>query len=149
MQKSPEKSTHKAMAELKISRSLLHSDLYLYKVRVVHEFITHDKQQRLEFALWVEHKETKLHNVWFADEAHFHLYGVVNKQNAQFWTPRYPCIFTEKMHHTPQTTVWAAVSSQTLMELAFFNQTVNSECFLSKLHDSSVSQLTETVVHAR
>jgi hypothetical protein len=53
------------------------------------------------------------------------------------------------MHHIPKITVWVTTSSQRLMELVFFNQTVNSECYLSKLHDSSISQLSATVVHAR
>lgn len=36
---------------------------------------------RLELALWAEHEEVRMHNVWFTDEVHFHLDGIVNKQN--------------------------------------------------------------------
>jgi hypothetical protein len=52
---------------------------------VVHELTARDKQQRLEFAAWAEHKEVTMHNVWFSDEAHFHLDSVVNKKNVRFW----------------------------------------------------------------
>jgi hypothetical protein len=57
---------------------ILHSDLhlYLYKITVAHNFITHDKQERLQFAAWAEHD-----NVWLTDEAHFHLAGTMNKKN--------------------------------------------------------------------
>jgi hypothetical protein len=35
----------------------------------------------MEFAEWAQNNEVSFNKVWFSDEAHFHLDGVVNKEN--------------------------------------------------------------------
>jgi hypothetical protein len=39
------------------------------------------KHERMAFAEWAQNTEVSFNIVWFSDEAHFHLDGVVNKQN--------------------------------------------------------------------
>jgi hypothetical protein len=150
IQRSPGKSTRRASAELTISRRsvqrILHSDLYLYpyKMSVMQKLTDFSKQQILEFCTWAEHGEAILHNVWFSDEAHFHLDGVVNRQNVRFWGSENPHMLTERMHYAPKITVWAAISSHGLIGPFFFDQTVNSERYLSMLRNNFVPQLIAT-----
>jgi hypothetical protein len=92
--------------------------LYLYKIKVVHEPTARDKQ-RLEFAVWAEHEEVTMHSIWFSDEAHFNLDGVVNKKNVLFWASENPRVLTEKTHHVPKITVWVAISSFGLIRPVF------------------------------
>jgi hypothetical protein len=42
-----------------------------------------NKHQRMAFAEWAQNNDVSFNNVWFSDEAHFHLVGVVDKQNVQ------------------------------------------------------------------
>jgi hypothetical protein len=39
-----------------------------------------NKHQRMAFDYWRQNNEALFNNVWFSDEAHFHLDGMVNKQ---------------------------------------------------------------------
>jgi hypothetical protein len=47
-----------------------------------------NKHQRMAFAEWAQNNEVSFKSVCFSDEAHFHLDGVVNKQNVRFWGQR-------------------------------------------------------------
>jgi hypothetical protein len=53
-----------------------------------------NKHQRMAFAEWAQNNEVSFNNIWFSDEAHFHLDGVVR----------------EKVHHAPRITAWVAIS---------------------------------------
>jgi hypothetical protein len=41
------------------------------------------KHKQIEFAEWAQNNGVSFNNVRFSDEAHFHLDGVVNKQNVR------------------------------------------------------------------
>jgi hypothetical protein len=73
------------------------------------------KHQRLEFADWAQNNEVSFNSVWFSDEAHFHLDGMVNKQNVLFWVSEHPCVIHEKVHHALRITVWVTISSHGLL----------------------------------
>jgi hypothetical protein len=82
LQRSPSKSTRKAAAQVGISRRtaqrILRSDLnlYLYKMAVLPKLTVQNKHQRM-----TQNNEVSVNNIWFSDEAHFHLDDVVKKQN--------------------------------------------------------------------
>ena len=57
---------------------------------VLHKLTAIDKEWRLRFALWAMEEEAVFHNTWFTYEAYFHVNGVVNKQNIQFWARELP-----------------------------------------------------------
>lgn len=152
MQRSPGKSTRKAAVRLGISRRsvqrILKSDLHMYpyKMTVVHRLTNDQMQERLVFAYWAEDKQQTFNNVWFSDEAHFHLDGVVNKQNVRFWANENPRLIHEKDHHAPRITVWVAISSHGLIGPFFFEKTVNSDRYLTMLRNNFVPQLLATAL---
>jgi hypothetical protein len=69
---------------------ILKSDLNLYphKMTVLPKLTVQNKHQRMAFAEWAQNNEVSFCNVWFPDEAHFHLFGVVNKKTCNFWHQR-------------------------------------------------------------
>jgi phage terminase large subunit-like protein len=44
---------------------------------VLSKLTVQNKHQRMAFAEWGHNNEASFNNVWFSDEAHFHLDGVV------------------------------------------------------------------------
>jgi hypothetical protein len=50
----------------------------------------------------------------------------------------------EKVHHTLRFTVWVTISSHCLLGPILFEDTVNSECYVSMLHSTSVPHLLAT-----
>jgi hypothetical protein len=80
--------------------------------------------------------------------------GVVNKQNVRFWGSENPRVIHQKVHLAPRITVWVAVSSRGLLGPILFEETVNSEHYLSMLCNSFVPTffcgfgITDSVVHA-
>jgi hypothetical protein len=77
----------------------------------------------MAFAEWAQNNELSFSNVWFSDEAHFHMDGVVNKQNVRFWVTETPHVIHEKVHHAPRITVWVSISSHELMGPISFEET--------------------------
>jgi hypothetical protein len=88
---------------------------------VLQELFT--RSHRLQFAVWADHEEITVHNMWFSDEAHFHLDGLLNKQSVRFWVPRNKHMLTKKMHPSIRVTVGIAISSNGLIGLVFSKQT--------------------------
>jgi hypothetical protein len=78
---------------------------------VLPKLTAQNKHQRMAFAEWAQNKEVSVNNVWFSDEVHFHLNGVVNKRNLRFWESENPHVIHENVYHTPRITVWVAISS--------------------------------------
>jgi hypothetical protein len=87
LQRSPSKSTWKAATQLGISRRLVQQilkndlNLYAYKMTVSPKLkVKKIKEWHLLNGLRIE---VSFNNVRFSDEAHFHLDGVLNKQNVR------------------------------------------------------------------
>jgi hypothetical protein len=130
MQRSPNKSTRKAAAQLEISRQLMQRILkhdlnkYPYKMTMLPKLTAQNKDKKMAFAEWAQNNEVSF-NVWFSDE--------VNKQTVQFWASENPRVIHGKVHHAPRITVWVTISSHGLLWSIFFEETVNSEHYLSLL----------------
>jgi hypothetical protein len=50
-------------------------------------------------------------NIWFSDEAYFHLDGTVNKQTMCFWAREHPYNCSARSSHGKKVTVWVLISS--------------------------------------
>jgi hypothetical protein len=80
---------------------------------------------------------------------------MVNKQNVRFWASENPRVILKKVHHAPRITVWVAISSHGLLVPVFFDETVNSERYLSMMRNTLCLTfllkfvVTNLAVHAR
>jgi hypothetical protein len=73
----------------------------------------------MAFAEWAQNNEVSFRNVWFSDEAHFHLFCMVNKKKVQFLASENPPVIREKVQHAPNITMWVAISSHGPLGLIF------------------------------
>jgi hypothetical protein len=92
----------------------------------------------------VQNDEVSFNNPWFSDKAHFHLDGVVNKQNVRFWTSENPRVIHGMAHHALRITVRVDISSRELLGPIFCEETVNSERYISMLCNTFVPHLLVT-----
>jgi hypothetical protein len=121
---------------------MLKSDLnlYPYKMTVWPKLTVQNKHQRMAFVEWPQNNEVFFNKLRFSDEAHFHL-DVVNMKNVQFLVLEDPRVIHEKVRHAPSIAVWVAILSDGLLGTVFFEETVNSECYLSMLCSTFVPHL--------
>ena len=140
---SPKTSTRRHSQQLDISvttlRRVLKADLKLfpYKIQVKQALNAVDRQSRLDMCEWfnkqIQHKPHWINNVWFSDEAHFHLNGVVNRQNFRYWGSEKPEEIAERPLHSPKCTAWCAMSTHGIIGPFWFEDnygdavTVNAE----------------------
>jgi len=82
-----------------------------------------------------------------SDKAHFHLTGLVNKQNCQYWSDRHSRELIQKPLHSSKVTVWCAVAVFAIISPYFFEDkrgnacTVTSERYAHMLQDSFIPRL--------
>lgn len=117
---SPKTSSHLRSLQLQMSettvRRVLKSDLQLfpYKIQIKQSLTEADKQSRVQMCNWfndqMESNKQWITNVWFSDEAHFYVNGVVNRQNYRYWGAEKPQEVAERPLHSPKCTCWCAVS---------------------------------------
>lgn len=76
----------------RIMHGMLH--LHLYKIHALYHLLLAVTGARQNFAIWVqaqmECNPQWLLNAMWTDEAHFSLYGAVNKQNGRMWVTSNP-----------------------------------------------------------
>ncbi|XP_025407883.1 uncharacterized protein LOC112681783 [Sipha flava] len=116
IQKSPRHSAVKHAAALGLSdrsvRRILHRDLHMHPYKIM---ITQALSER-DFETCRAVCEDILQNIpagnvlISSDEAHFHLSGIVNKQNYHYWAVENPQELHQRPLHSPYVTVWCAVS---------------------------------------
>ena len=145
--RSPKKSTRHRSQELSLSRSsirrILKLDLNLfpYHIQVKHKLTAEDQRARVRMCDWfterMEEDEDWIDDVWFSDEAHFHIDGRVNSKNNVFWGSNAPNQVLQRPLHSKKVTAWCAMNSKTIIGPFWFEDddemttTVNQENYRS------------------
>ena len=113
-----------------------------YKIQIVQDLKDSDFPLRKTYAevmLLRFGTATRMGNIFFSDEAHFHLGGYVNKQNFRYWDVHNPREMHQEPLHKPKVTVWCAMSASAIIGPYFFENhrgqtvTVNSERYAQML----------------
>ena len=111
--RSPKKSYHRRAQEVSLTLTTLlcsmRSDLKLLPFRIFTHRLERWGQDQAPWNVWVIEREDErspgwLNNIWFCDEAHYHLNGAVNNHNNVFWREE----VNEKHLKGTKVTVWIA-----------------------------------------
>ena len=93
--------------------------LFPYLIQVKQKLTAQDKLARMEMCNWFNNKmeedEDWINNVWFSDEAHFHLDGYVNSKNCVFGGAELPQEVLQQPLHSSKVTAWCAINSKTII----------------------------------
>ena len=141
----PETSIRRGAQQLGISKSTLanivrhHLNLYPYKIQLYHQLTDGDTLRRFHFANvvveMIECGQLDPGQIWFSDEAHFHLRGFVNKQNWRHWGSENPHLAVASTLHPERVTVWCALSSTNIIGPIFIEGNVTAEKYKQLLED--------------
>ncbi|CAF3252739.1 unnamed protein product [Rotaria sp. Silwood2] len=116
-----------------------------YTVQFVQQLYEEDCQDRAEMCnillpLLTDHKNKK--NVFFSDEATFHLHGFVDKHNIRYWSEENPHATIETVMQSPKLNVWYSMSEDKLIGPFFFDgNTVNGQKYLTMLQDFFIPEI--------
>ncbi|PNF34202.1 hypothetical protein B7P43_G17545, partial [Cryptotermes secundus] len=107
-------------------RAMKKLHLHAYHVRCVQELKDLDKEKCLVYCRWFQtfvgnHGIEEFDQVFFTDEAWFHLSGYVNSQNNRIWSSENPNVLHEKPLHCQKIGVWCAVSRRRIVGSIFFS----------------------------
>lgn len=146
---NPDLGTRRRAPSLDMSRTtlrtILKKDLSFkaYRYRMHQELRTPDYQRRMDFGNWFlgqhaadPHFEDRIQ---WTDEAHIHLSGYINSQNAIHWGSRRPDDVVTTSLHPTKVTIWCAMSTSGVIGPYFYedqNQqplTVNSTRYVAVL----------------
>lgn len=154
---SPRRSVCRHSAALRISNSsvrrILHRDLgfHPYKMSVVHKLTEGDYPQRAAFAeamLQILEDEPNAILI-MSDEAHFHLNGVVNRQNFRYWACENPRTLHELPLHSPKVTVWCGVGKFGIVGPYFFEENGNTVTVTADRYVNMVKTFLKTELRRR
>uniref|UniRef100_A0A914WR79 Transposase n=1 Tax=Plectus sambesii TaxID=2011161 RepID=A0A914WR79_9BILA len=122
-----------------VNRTLQDHKFYQYKLQTCQKLFDEDRACRRQFAedeiILIESDRDHLQNLFFSDEAHFHIYGGVNRQNYWYWNEENPSCYAEEPLYSPCVTVWAAIGEHGIIGPFFFEGNVNSGNYLQLLQN--------------
>lgn len=103
VQETPKLSLRRRCQELNMSKTTMLTimkslEFCSFIIFVRHKLTDQDKIRRHQMCNWLSEKLERtpdwIQNVWFSDEAHFHLNGAVNNHNNIFWGKSKPTEIT-------------------------------------------------------
>jgi hypothetical protein len=153
--RSPNKSLRKLSAESVVSYSSARKSAKIlgmrpYKMTRVQELLPADFERRLKFCKWYRSfiKENEEKEVFYSDEAWFHLNGYVNSQNARHWSTENPNEMVQAPLHPLKIGVWCALSKTRIIGPIYFTDTISAqrykeilEKFVRKLRGNDISSI--------
>jgi hypothetical protein len=74
-----------------------------------------------------------LDNVFFSNEAWFHLNGYIKSQNSGLWSAENPHAVIESPLHLVKIGVWCVISRKQIIGPLFFEETINAERYQNRL----------------
>lgn len=110
-----------------------------YKIKESQKIGPNDPAARLRYCQWLKwftrNTVCALDNLFFSDEAWFHLSGYVNSQNSRYWSARNPHQVFQQPLHSEKIGVWCAVSRKRIVGPVFFDSTLNSERYQNIIYE--------------
>lgn len=109
-------------------RRIVRDDLNMhpFKIQITQQLKDDNYTRRFVFCetilTMVEVDNFDIGRIWFSDEAHFDLFGNVNKQNCRYYASSQPHQHIQKPLHSPRITIWCALSSFGIIDLFFFRK---------------------------
>ena len=128
IEQSPRRSIRKHAFALHMSATsvhrILHRSLHMhpYKIMVVQELSERDYETRTNLSRDILQSISPTSVTICSDEAHFHLSGMVNKQNFRYWSQNNPRELHQRPLHSPKVTVWCAMGSFGVGSPYFFEE---------------------------
>lgn len=132
MQGQPTLSLRRIAQQVQLSLSSVwkvarkHLGLKAYKITKNFALKEPDRARRTDFCHWalekIDQDPSFLDQLWFSDEAHFHLNGYVNSQNCRIWGEENPHVSVQVGLHSRKVTVWAAMSRKAIIGPFFFRE---------------------------
>ncbi|GBN57629.1 hypothetical protein AVEN_214645-1 [Araneus ventricosus] len=108
----------------KILRNIL--KFYPFKIAYVQELVPADLSKREAFALQflarMEVDNAWSWNIFWTDEAYFHLQGPVNTQNCRIWARENPFQMQPLLLHSQKVTVWCGFTAAFIVGHFFFEE---------------------------
>ena len=96
--------------------------MHSYKIMVVQELSERDYETRTNLSRDILQSIPPTSVTICSDEAHFHLLGMVNKQNFRCWSQNNLCELHQRPLHSPKVTVWCAMGSFGVWGPYFFEE---------------------------
>jgi len=137
--RSPHKSLRKLSAQTGILLGSAHTEVrkmlkfYPYRMQGFHDLIPGDYAKRVKYCRWFKNlirgNIGVLDQMFFTDEAWFHLSGYVNSQNYRTWRTENPHNYTETPLHSQKIGVWCAISRRRIIGRLFFETSINAEAY--------------------
>lgn len=118
--------------------------LHSYKIHVYQELLPIDFERRTQFCQWFldnHNNDEAMDNIFFSDEAYFHLSGYVNSQNMRWWSAENPHYYVEQPLHPLKVGVWIAICRRRLIGPIFFDGSLNAERYRNEILDPFINQL--------
>lgn len=128
-----------------IHRILKEANFHPYKIQLIHQLKPQDCVKRVKHAqdqlVLIENHPNFLNSLVFSDKAHFHIQGMVNKQDFRYWSQTNPQWSQELPLHSPRITVWAAIGCHGVVGPFFFQENVNGANYLDMLQQQFLPQV--------
>jgi len=95
-----------------------------YNLQTVHKLEEEDNDRRVEMCETLlnhyKNNSSILDNIWFSDEALFHLSRRVNRHNTRISGTENPKVIEEKERDSPKFVEWCVISSKSIIGPYFF-----------------------------